>query len=59
MAKHLVLDIATEHFAFHIDEDKVAEEAALDGLDVIRTPLPVEQVGSADAVRHHKDLSHV
>jgi hypothetical protein len=59
MAKHLVLDIATEHFAFHIDEAKVAEEAALDGLYVIRTPLPVEQVGSADAVRHYKDLGHV
>jgi hypothetical protein len=59
MAKHLVLDIATEHFAFHIDEAKVAEEAALDGLYVIRTPLPVAQVGSADAVRHYKDLGHV
>jgi hypothetical protein len=59
MAKHLVLDIATEHFAFHIDEAKVAEEAALDGLSVIRTPLPVEQVSAAEAVRHYKDLSHV
>jgi transposase len=59
MAKHLVLDIATEHFAFHIDEAKVAEEAALDGLYVIRTPLPVEQVSAAEAVRHYKDLSHV
>ena len=59
MAKHIVLDIATEHFAFYIDEAKVAEEAALDGLYVIRTPLPVEQVSAAEAVRHYEDLSHV
>ena len=59
MAKHLVLEISTAQFAFHVDETKVAEEAALDGLYVIRTPLPVAQVSAAEAVRHYKDLSHV
>jgi hypothetical protein len=59
MAKHLVLDISEAQFAFHINEETVAAEAALDGLYVIRTPLPAPQVSSEDTVRHYKSLSHV
>jgi transposase len=59
MAKHLVLDIDAAQFAFHINEEAVAAEAALDGLYVIRTALPAAQVSSAEAVRHYKGLSHV
>jgi hypothetical protein len=59
MAKHLVLDISEAQFAFHINEETVAAEAALDGLYVIRTPLPAPQVSREDAVRHYKGLSHV
>ena len=59
MAKHLVLDISDTQFTFHINEEAVAAEAALDGLYVIRTPLPAPQVSREDAVRHYKGLSHV
>ena len=59
MAKHVVLQIDTGHFSFRIDEDKVAAEAALDGLYVVRTSLPSEQASSADTVRHYKGLSEV
>ena len=59
MAKHVVLEIDTGHFSFRIDEDKVAAEAALDGLYVVRTSLPSEQASSADTVRHYKGLSAV
>jgi transposase len=59
MAKHLVLDIGDTQFAFHINEETVAAEAALDGLYVIRTPLPAPQVSREEAVRHYKGLSHV
>jgi len=59
MAKHLVLEIDAAQCAFHINEEAVAAEAALDGLYVIRTALPAAQVGSAEAVRHDKGLSHV
>jgi transposase len=59
MAKHVVLEIDTGHFSFRIDEDKVAAEAALDGLYVVRTSLPSEQASSADTVRHYKGLSEV
>lgn len=59
MSKHVILDIQAGHFDFQIDEQKVAEEAALDGLSVIRTALPREEVSSEDAVRQYKSLSHV
>ncbi|MFZ1536445.1 MAG: IS1634 family transposase, partial [Chromatiaceae bacterium] len=59
MAKHLVLEISATQFAFHINQESVAAEAALDGLYVIRTALPAAQISSAEAVRHYKGLSHV
>jgi hypothetical protein len=59
VAKHFVLEIETGRFDFHIDEQHVAEEAALDGLYVIRTPLPATELSSDDAVRYYKDLSQV
>ena len=37
MAKHVVLDIDADRFAFRIDAERVAAEAALDGIYVIRT----------------------
>jgi hypothetical protein len=59
MSKHMELDIQDGHFSFQINEAKVAEEAALDGLYVIRTALPREQLSADDAVRHYKSLSQV
>lgn len=59
MAKHFDLDIREGQFTFRIHEDQVAEEAALDGLYVIRTALPREQLSADDAVRHYKSLSQV
>jgi hypothetical protein len=59
MAQHLVVEISATGFAFHIHEESVATEAALDGLYVIRTALPSAQVSSAEAVRHYKGLSHL
>ncbi|MGF1613373.1 MAG: transposase [Gammaproteobacteria bacterium] len=59
MAKHMELDIQDGHFSFQINEAKVAEEAALDGLYVIRTALPREPISADDAVRPYKSLSQV
>jgi len=59
VAKHFVLEIETGRFAFRIDEQHVAQEAALDGLYVIRTPLPPAELSSDDAVRYYKDLGQV
>ncbi|MBW2659722.1 MAG: transposase, partial [Deltaproteobacteria bacterium] len=57
MAKHFKLEIKDNRFRFEIDEEKVYEEAALDGIYVIRTSL--EELPAADAVRHYKSLSQV
>ena len=59
MAKHLVLDIRDEGFDFHLDHDKVSAEAALDGIYVIRTSVPVQRLAADDVVRSYKRLSQV
>lgn len=59
VAKHFVLRIEDDAFSFWVDEEKVAHEAALDGLYVIRTSLPRETVDGEDAVRSYKLLSQV
>jgi hypothetical protein len=59
MSKHLVLDIREEGFDFHLDDDKVAAEAALDGIYVIRTSLPAQRLAADDVVRSYKMLSQV
>ena len=38
VAKHFVLEIREEDFAWKRNETKIAEEAALDGMYVVRTP---------------------
>ena len=58
MAKHFKLEIAEHQFSFEIDTEKVNEEAALDGIYVIRTSME-EELSAADAVRHYKALSQV
>ena len=57
MAKHFNLEIAEKKFNFEIDEKKVSEEAALDGIYVIRTSL--KKLSATDAVRHYKSLSQI
>lgn len=59
VAKHFVLDIRDDAFEFSVDEDKVATEAALDGIYVVRTSLPVERSDADETVRSYKRLSAV
>jgi hypothetical protein len=59
MSKHVVLDSRDEGFDFHLDDDKVAAEAALDGLYVIRTSVPAQRLATDDVVRSYKMLSQV
>ncbi len=59
VGKHFTLDIGDHHFEFAIDPEKVAAEAALDGIYVIRTSLPPERISAADAVRGYKSLTQV
>jgi hypothetical protein len=57
VGKHFVLDIGQERFSYRRDEKKIAQEAALDGLYVIRTSVASEPMSSEDVVRAYKDLS--
>ncbi len=57
--KHFALTIEDRHFDFKILEEQVAAEAALDGLYVIRTSVPKQQMSADDTVRNYKALSDV
>jgi transposase len=59
VAKHVKLEIQDERLEFQLDEQRIAAEAALDGIYVIRTSVPAARLDAADAVRHYKRLSDV
>lgn len=59
VSKHFKLDIRDDGFDFEVNKQKVAEEAALDGIYVVRTSLPRERLDSDDTVRSYKLLSQV
>src|SRR3990167_4954759 len=59
VAKHVKLEIQDEGLEFQLDEQRIAAEAALDGIYVIRTSVPAGRLDAADAVRHYKRLSDV
>jgi len=59
VAKHIQLDIRDDGLDFRIDTARVAAEAALDGIYVVRTSVPPERLSAADTVRSYKQLSQV
>jgi hypothetical protein len=59
MAKHFELDIADGAFAYRRRTEAIAQEAALDGLYVIRTSVGPERLDSAAVVETYKRLSAV
>jgi hypothetical protein len=59
MAKHYILDITDDRFAFTRNTEAIAAEAALDGLYVIRTTIGPEQMDAAKVVATYKSLALV
>ena len=59
MAKHFELHITADAFSYSRQEAKIAEEASLDGIYVVRTSVPAEALSAAEAVDHYKSLSRV
>jgi hypothetical protein len=59
MAKHYILDITDDQFAFTRDQDQITAEAALDGLYVIRTTIGPEQMDAGKVVATYKSLARV
>jgi hypothetical protein len=59
VAKHFELAIDEAAFSFQRRPDSIAAEAALDGIYIIRTSVPVAQMSDADCVRNYKSLANV
>jgi transposase len=59
MAKHIDVTITDAALSWRRRDDAIAAEAALDGLYVIRTSLPKEQLDAPAAVAAYKSLAHV
>lgn len=59
VGKHFELDIRDNDFNFKINQDKVKEEAALDGIYIVRTSLPKKRMDADETVRSYKLLSQV
>ena len=59
MAKHLAVTITDTSLAIERKQDQIEAEAALDGIYVIRTPVPQAELGAGDVVTAYKNLKHV
>jgi transposase len=59
VAKHFDLAIAEASFAFKVNAERVAAEAALDGLYVIRTSVAEADMAAGQAVLNYKRLAEV
>jgi transposase len=59
VGKHFDLDIKDEAFSFSVNEKRVAAEAALDGIYVIRTSAAEAEISAGAAVLNYKRLAEV
>jgi len=59
VGKHFDLDIKDEAFSFSVSEERVAAEAALDGVYVIRTSAAEAGISAEAAVLNYKRLAEV
>ena len=58
MAKHLEVTITDDSLAVERKQAQIEDEARLDGIYVIRTPVPAADLDSAAAVTAYKNLKH-
>ena len=59
VAKHFALEIAEDGFRYTRDEAQIAEEAALDGIYVVRTSVAEDALAAPAVVDTYKALSRV
>ena len=59
MGKHFALTIEDNHFAFSLREDRIEEEARIDGIYIVRTSETKEERSTEDTVRAYKSLGQV
>jgi len=59
VGKHFTLTITPAGFSYAPDTAKIDAEAQLDGIYVLRTPLPGSDLDAPGAVTAYKDLAHL
>ena len=59
VAKHFDLDIGDDAFTFSVNEERVAAQAAIDGLYVIRTSVAQADMSAEQTVLNYKLLAEV
>jgi Transposase DDE domain len=59
VGKHFDLDIKDDAFSFSVNEERIAAEAALDGVYVIRTSAAEPEMSAEAAVLNYKRLAEV
>ena len=59
MSKHFLLTIEEHSFRYERDLGRIEQEAALDGLYVIRTSVPKAELSAEEVVHSYKRLSRV
>ncbi|MBW2162451.1 MAG: IS1634 family transposase [Deltaproteobacteria bacterium] len=59
MRKHFTWTITDQSFSYQRNEERIAEEAALDGLYVVRTSVPEATFNAEQVVSTYKSLSNV
>jgi hypothetical protein len=57
--KHFLFEIDDDRFDYRRNQERIAEEAALDGIYVLRTSAPAEELAATDVVRSYKQLAEV
>ena len=59
VGKHFAIEIGDSHLNVQRRTEQIEQEARLDGIYVIRTSVPAEQLDTEEAVQAYKDLSRV
>jgi hypothetical protein len=59
MGKHFHREITDTHFGFERDHDRIAAEAALDGIYVLRTSVNADTLDPAGVVAGYKNLANI
>ena len=59
VGKHFDTESSDDGFSYTRNDGCIAEEAALDGIYIIRTSVPAEELAAQEAVRSYKGLSRI
>lgn len=59
VGKHFRIRVTDDSFSYARDEARIAREAALDGVYVLRTSVDMQELDSADVVRAYKSLGRI